>query len=341
MSARVTTVTCLAAVAVAAASLLGCGGGDATETRQEIAKLPPEPRAIEVSMNDYDGPEAAGFLMASADGYFEDVGLAVATGSPANPSRPVRYVLSEISDLGVSHMPQIAIAQANGKPIVAVGSVISQPTAAMIWLPKSGIESISDLKGRTVAIPGLPFQKDLLESVLERAKLKLSDVKLKLVSYKSVQVLATGKADAIFGASENVQGAELRALGLKPVVTPVQDLGLPPYDELVLFARRDRVDKEPQLIRHVLAGLRRGTAAALRNPRRVVEVVQNGVEPNPDATPMGLRLGVEATLPLLSESGEMDPAQAERLVDWMHSEGMLHRALPVSELLTNEYLPQP
>jgi len=321
------------------ALLAGCGGGDSS-TATEASKLPPEPRTIEVSMNNYEGPEHAGFLMARANGYFEEVGLAVSTGSPANPSRPVRYVLSGISELGVSHMPQVAMSIENGKPIVAVGSVISQPTAAMIWLPGSGIESISDLKGKTVAIPGLPFQKALLQSVLEGAGLKLSDVRLKLVSYKSVPVLTTGKADAIFGGSANVEGAELRALGLKPVVTPVQDLGVPPYDELVLFAARDRVAKEPQLIRHLLAGLQRGTAAALRNPRRVVEVIENGAEPNPDSTRKGLRLGVEATLPLLSESGEMDATQAQRLVDWMHSEGMLRKELPVSELLTNEYLPQ-
>ncbi len=329
----------LAFLAVAAL-LAGCGGGSSTAT-EPGSTLPPEPRAIEVSMNNYEGPEHAGFLMARANGYFEDVGLDVATGSPANPSRPIRYVLSEVSDLGVSHLPQVAISIENGKPIVALASLISQPTAAMIWLPGSGIESISDLEGKTVAIPGLPFQKDLLQSVLERAGLKLSDIKLELVSYKSVQVLASGKADAIFGGSANVEGAELRALGLKPVITPVQDLGVPPYDELVLFGARDRVAKEPQLIRHLLAGLRRGTAAALRNPRRAAEVVENGIEPNPEATSKGLRLGVEATLPLLSEGGYMDPGQAERLIDWMHSEGMLRKEPPVSELLTNEYLPQP
>jgi putative hydroxymethylpyrimidine transport system substrate-binding protein len=327
----------LAVLAVAAA-LAGCGGGDSS-TGTAAPGLPPEPRAIEVSMNNYEGPEQAGFLIATANGYFEDVGLDVATGSPANPSRPIRYVLSEISDLGVSHMPQVAMAIENGKPIVAVGSVIAQPTAAMIWLKDSGIASVSDLKGKTVAIPGLPFQKELLRSVLERSGLKLSDVKLKLVSYKSVQVLASGKADATFGGSANVEGAELRALGLKPVVTPVQDLGVPPYDELVLFAARDRVAKEPQLIRNVLAGLQRGTAAALRNTSRAVEVVEGAIEPNPEATPKGLRLGTEATLPLLAESGEMDPAQAERLVEWMYGKGMLRKKLPVSELLSNEYLP--
>lgn len=326
------------ALLAATVLLAGCGGG--ADTTAEGPNLPPEPRAIEVSLNGFEGPEHAGFLMARENGYFEDVGLEVTTGSPANPSRPVRYVLSEVSDLGVSHMPQVAISVASGKPIVAVGSVISQPTAAMIWLPKSGIESISDLKGKTVAIPGLPFQKMLLQSVLAGAGMKLSDVKLKLISYKSVPVLTSGKADAIFGGSDNVEGAELRALGLKPVVTPVQDLGVPPYEELVLFASRDRVREEPQLIRDVLAALSRGTEAAKRNPRRAVEVVENGVEPNPDSTRKGMRLGVEATLPLLSESGEMDPAQAEALIDWMQSEGMIKKKIPVSALLTNEFLPQ-
>lgn len=328
------------ALLAAAALLVGCGGGGSSATT-DAPDLPPEPRAVEVSLNDFEGPEHAGFLMARANGYFEDVGLDVSTGSPANPSRPVRYVLSEISDFGVSHMPQVALAQENRKQIVAIGSVISQSTAAMIWLKESGIASVSGLKGKTVAIPGLPFQKDLLQSVLERVGLKLSDVKLKLVSYRLVPVLTSGKADAIFGGSDNVQGEELRALGLKPVVTPVHDLGVPPYDELVLFARRDRVAEEPGLASDLLSALYRGTAAALRNPRRAVEVVENGVEPNPDSIPKGLRLGVEATLPLLSESGEMDAAQAQSLVDWMHGEGMLHEELPVSELLTNEYLPQP
>jgi len=325
----------------ATAALVGCGAGETSGTAVDAQKPPPEPRAIEVSMNDYEGPEHAGFLMARANGYFEEVGLDVATGSPANPSRPVRYVLSEVSDLGVSHMPQVAISIENGKPIVALASVIAEPTAAMIWLRGSGIESISDLKGKTVAIPGLPFQKELLRSVLEHGGLELSDVKLKVVSYESVPVLASGKADAIFGVSANVQGAELEALGLKPVVTPVEDLGVPPYDELVVFARRDRVAREPGLVRDLLAALSRGTAAAMRNPRRSVEVVENAIEPNPDSTKSGLKAGVRPTLPLLSESGYMDPAQAKRLIDWMHREGMLRQELPVSRLLTDEYLPRP
>jgi ABC-type nitrate/sulfonate/bicarbonate transport system substrate-binding protein len=211
----------------------------------------------------------------------------------------------------------------------------------MIWLKDSGIQGIADLKGKTVAIPGLPFQEALLKTILAGAGLKLSDIKLKPVSYRSVPVLTSGKADAIFGVSDNVEGAELRALGLKPVVTPVRDLGVPPYDEMVVFGRRDRIEKEPGLVRDFLTAVSRGTAAAIRNPRGAIEVVENAPEPNPLLTRKGMRLGVEETLPLFSESGYVDADQAEDLIDWMRSEGILREEIPVSSLLTNEYLPQP
>jgi putative hydroxymethylpyrimidine transport system substrate-binding protein len=330
------SVGCL--VLLAAVALVGCGGGSSSGTTS--GGPPPEPREVWVSLNNFEGPEHAGLMMAEANGYFADQGLEVRLGSPSSPSRPIRYVLSGTSDMGVSHLPQVAISQENEKPIVAVGSLISQPTAAMIWLRGAGIDRISDLKGRTVAIPGLPFQKELLQSVLEGAGLKLADVKLKLVSYSLVPVLVSGRADAIFGGSDNVEGAELRARGLEPVVTRAQNLGIPPYDELVVFAPNDRVAKEPQLIRDFMAAVNRGTAAAIRDPQRAVEVVENGVEPNPDSTRKGMRLGVEATLPLLSESGYMDPDQAQGLVDWMYREGLILRKPSVSELLTNEFLPQ-
>jgi len=34
----------------------------------------------------------------------------------------------------------------------------------------------------------------------------------------------------------------------------------------------------------------------------------------------------------------MDPGQVEDLTRWMRDEGMLDKALPASELLTNDYL---
>jgi len=322
--------------------LAGCGGGGGS-TAEERPEPPGELREVRISLNRYVGPEHAGILMAEANGYFADVGLKVILDPPGGPKAPVLYLLSGLidSDFSVSHEPQVAIAVENNRQIVAVGSLVPEPTAALIWLEGSGIKGIADLKGKTIAVPGLAFQMGLLESVLARSGLELQDVKVDHVGYLAIPALVSGRADAIFGVSPQLEGVELRSLGRKPVITPVQSEGVPPYDELVLIATTQLASREPQLIRDFMAALSRGTAAAVRNPQAVVREIESHVEPSPVSSRRAREAQVAAILPLLSKTGYMDPGQAKRLIDWMHSEGMIRKKIPVSSLLTNEYLSQP
>ena len=330
------------ALLATAAMLAGCGGETSSQTA-ERPTFPRELREVRVSLNREVGPEHAGLLMAEANGYFADVGLKVVADPPSSPTWSIRYLLSKLvdSDFSVSHEPQVAISVENGKPIVAVGSLISQPTAALIWLKRSGIKRISDLKEKVIAVPGLPFQVSFLENLLAHSGLELDDVKVKHVGFAAVPLLVSGRADAIFGGSSQLEGTELRSLGLKPVITPVQSVGVPPYDELVLIATTQLASKEPQLIRDLMAALSRGVVAAVRNPQAVVREIERHVEPSPVSSRRAREAQVAAILPLLSETGYMEPGRAKRLIDWMHSEGMIRKKIPVSALLTNEYLPQP
>jgi putative hydroxymethylpyrimidine transport system substrate-binding protein len=332
----------LTAVVVAVALLAGCGDESSSESA-ERPSLSREPREVRVSVNRYVGPEHAGLLMAEANGYFADVGLEVILDPPSSPMWPIRYLLSELvdSDLSISHEPQVAISVDNGHPIVAVGSLISEPTAALIWLQRSEIERVSDLKGKTIAVPGLPFQVGFLESILLRSGLKLDDVNIRYVDYGAVPALVSGRADAIFGGSSQLEGVELRSLGREPVITPVKGMGIPPYEELVLVAPNDLVSKEPQLIHDFMAALSRGTAAAVRNPRAVVREIEVHVEPSVVSSRKAREAQVKSILPLLSKSGYMNPDQGSELIEWMHREGMIQEEVPVSSLLTNDYLPHP
>jgi putative hydroxymethylpyrimidine transport system substrate-binding protein len=242
-------------------------------------------------------------------------------------------------DLAISHQPQVVLAKENGLDIVAVGSVVPEPTAAMIWLKKSKIGGLADLKGKTIGVYGLSFERGILQGVLARAGLSLDDVKVKKVEHETVPDLVSGRIDATFGNSWNVEGAELEARGLEPVITRVQDLGIPSYDELVVIARSERLRKDPQLIPDFLSAVARGTEAAIKDPEAAVKVIveeRENREENPNEK--GIEAAVEATLPLLSRDGYMDPEQASGLIDWMYDEGMIERPLPVSELLTNQYV---
>lgn len=290
-----------------------------------------------ISLEGTESAQNVGVLMAVERGFFADVGLEVWAGSPLEPNRPAAYVAKGIDDFGLVQMPQVVLGREEGMPIVALGSVVTQPTAAMIWLEESKIGGIADLRGKTIALPGAPFQASLLQAVLARAGLTLDDVKLKRVGYEVVPTLLAGQADAIFGGSWNLEGVELESLGEEPVITRLQDLGVPEYEESVVVARTDFVAEEPELVRDFMSAVARGTAAAMEEPLTAVEVIRDAIGAVPRTDRGMVEAQVKSTLPLLSRNGYMNPGLTEGLVDWMYEEGMIQRQRPSEELLTNEY----
>lgn len=327
-----------ATIGAAAILLAGCGGSKASEDHPERLRKTTE---LRVTLDGKERPETAGILMAGKRGYFGEANLQLTTFPPATPSRPVEYVVDGTDDIGISHAPQVVLAKEKGAPIVALGSLLSQPTMAMIWLRGSKIRSIADLKGKTIGIPGLSFQEAFLRSLLARGGLTLHDVKLKRVWYNAVARLAEGRLDAIFGVDWNTEGVQLEARGLDPVITRVQALGFPSYDELVVIARSDAVAKDPRPYRVFMSALARGTAAAVEDPKGMLDVLEENIIENPDWGRRGTEAEVKATLPLLSGNLYMDPGQASGLMDWMREEGMIRRTFPASELFDNGYLTPP
>lgn len=325
----------------AAVALASCGDQGPSESSTESERTATQRQSphisdlMSVTADGWKGVGTAGLITAEMNDYFFDVGLNVGVLSPASPSAPIRYVVEEVDDLGVTQEPQLVIAKAKGAPVVAIGSLVSKPTAAMIWLKDSQIGGIGDLRGKTIAYPGLPFQKGFLQSILGRAGLTLGDVKIKAVGYHLVSALVEGRADAIFGGSWNQEGIELESRGLEPVVTRVQDLGIPAYDELVVIARSDRVSEDPQLVKKFMSVVKRGTATTLENPRIAEEAIEESTEINPVLNPKLAKAELRVTLPLLSRSSYINRDQARRLIDWMYEQGLIKKRPPVAELFAS------
>jgi len=319
------------ALGAALALWSGCGGAgrDASDAERPSASS----KEWRVTLDSVDGPENVSILMALHRGFFEDAGLDVWAGSPLEPNRPASYVANGTDDFGLLQLPQLAIAREKGMPLVAVGSVIPQPTATMIWLKGSGIGGIADLEGKTVAVPGAPFQRRLLEAVLARSGLTPADVQVKDVGYNLVGNLLNGGADAIFGGSEGIEGVKLESRGADPVITPLEKLGIPKYDELVVVTRSSLASKNPQLVRDFMSAIDRGTAAAAEDPGGAVDAVVEGLEANPPPNRKVMEAQMNATLPLLSRNGRLDRERVEDLSAWMYREGLTGREVPAETLL--------
>jgi len=233
---------------------------------------------------------------------------------------------------------------------VAVAALVNRPLTSMIWLKKSKIRRIGDLRGKTIATAGIPYQDAYLKTILGRAHLTPSDVKEVNVGYGLLPAIVGGRAQAMLGGFLNVEGVDLRLRGKEPVVTPVDKLGVPTYDELVLVARRKRLEEDPESIRLFLSALARGTAAAIKSPNATTKAL---LEANSDLDPKLTAAEVKATLPLLDpeaspagSSGErahpygyLAPVGWTRFIGWMRDNGLISSLPPASQVLTNEYLP--
>jgi ABC-type nitrate/sulfonate/bicarbonate transport system substrate-binding protein len=319
---------------VVAALLAGCGsGGEVTADRG--AKCPRgsdaagggkrlrSPREVQISLNRYVGPESAGILMAEERGYFADAGLAVTVTDAADPDGPLAYVSVGDVDFGVAQQPEIATAEELGVRLMTVGTLVSRPTAALIWLRKSKIEEVADLEGKTIAYPGIPFQRAFLRILLEEAGLTLDDVEVQGVGHRILPALVNGRADAVFGGTWNVDGPALEARGLEPVITPLRDVGIPPYNDLVVVTRAGRAAPDARLVRDFMLAVARGNVAAAEDPEEAVRLIEENLEGDPDAGRMATEAGVRATLPILSPTGCIDLDQEAQLVDWMGEQGLI------------------
>lgn len=301
-----------------------------------------EAQPLSLTLDFYPNPDHAGIYLAEKLGYFEEAGLDVSIEAPADPAAPLKLLAAGETDLAISYEPELALAHEKGLDVVAIGALVNRPLTSMIWLGKSGIKGIADLKGRTVATAGIPYQDAFLATILARVNLKPSDVKAVNVGFGLLPALLGGSADAMLGGFLNVEGVDLRRRGKDPVVTPVDQLGVPTYDELVLVASRGALEDDPEKFRLFLAALERGTDAAVAQPNAATKAV---LEANDELEPKLTEAEVKATLPLLGARtagqpyGYMDPDEWAAFTAWMRDNGLIESLPEPAELLSNAYLP--
>jgi putative hydroxymethylpyrimidine transport system substrate-binding protein len=327
------------AIAVAVALLALALGLAACGEKSEDAGTEAQP--LRLTLDFYPNADHAGIYMAQKLGYFEEAGLDVSIEAPSDPAAPIKLVAAGQSDLAISYEPEVVLAHEKGLDVVAVGALVNRPLTSLIWLAKSGIKGVADLKDKTVATAGIPYQDAFLKTILARVDLSSQAVKNVNVGFGLLPALLSDSAQAMLGGYSNVEGVDLRQRGKSPVVTPVDQLGVPTYDELVLVANRASLEADPEKFRLFVAALERGTAAAAARPNAATQAV---LEANHDLDPKLTAAEVEATLPLLSARtgdqpyGYMDPAAWKAFAGWMRDNGQISSLPEPAELLSNDYL---
>lgn len=323
--------------AVVLAALAGCGE---RETPREGET--PAPEAFELALDWFPNPDHAGIYQALDRGYFADAGLEVNPQVPSDPAAPIKQVAAGRVELAISYEPEVMLARDKGLDVVAVGALAHEPLTSLVSLGRRGIRNPRGLEGQRVATAGIPYQAAYLRAILDGAGLSEDDVDQVDVGLNLLSPLIAGRVDAVLGMFWNIEGVQLRQRGENPTVVPVDELGIPTYDELVLVANGERVEDDPEAIRLFVAALERGTRDAADNPAAATRAL---LDANDDLVPRLTRAQVNQTLPVLLPRGKgrgfgfMDPDQWREFAGFMVDEGLIDEAPPTEELLTNELLP--
>jgi putative hydroxymethylpyrimidine transport system substrate-binding protein len=326
---------------VAAMALLaaGCGatasGGAAGRGR---------PASVNLSLDWTPNPDHVGLYYAQQHGFFQRARLQVTMRAPSDPSAPIKLVGLNKVDLAISYQPDLFLASPKELPVKAVAALVPVPLNSLISLGGSGISSPGALRGRRVGITGIPTDDATLATLLRTGGLARRDVRTVSVGFNLVTSLLSRKVDAILGGYRNVEGIQIeQETGSRPVVLPVDRLGVPSYDELVVVANSKRLAGDPAYaatVRRFLDALRQGTQAAVADPQGAVATMQQATSYKPPF----LRASVPATLDLLrppdgAPIGCMDAAAWRSYGDWLHRTGLLPHPVDGASLMTTAYLP--
>ena len=326
----------LAALIVFAIALIAGGCGEKTEHQRGDA----EP--LTLMLDFYVNPDHAGIYTALERGYFDEAGLEVEPRVPSDPSAPIRQVAAGRADIAISYEPEVLLAQDEGLPVVAIAALVPRPLTSLISLPDADIADPADLRGKTIATAGIPYQAAYLETILDEAGLSPEDVDQKDVGFNLLPAVLSGSADAMLGGFLNVEGVDLEERGEHPRVVPVDELGIPTYDELVLVAAKDRVEDDPEALRLFIAALERGTRAAADDPAGATEAI---LEAGDGLEPKLTRAEIDRTLPLLlpekpSEPyGHMNAREWEAFAGFFADNGLISTRPTADEMFTDEMLP--
>jgi len=193
-------------------------------------------------------PDHAALVIAEQRGLFAQYDLEIEIQEPADPSMPPKLVAAGKTDLAVSYQPQLIQDVVAELPLVRVSTLIATPLNTLMVLADGEINSLADMKGKTIgtAISG-GVGEATIAVMLANSGVSMDDVKVINVGWALSSSLAAGKVDAIYGGYRNFEMHQLAAEGMQGRAFYVEEEGVPPYDELVVVANKDKYNSELML----------------------------------------------------------------------------------------------
>ncbi|MCQ3807449.1 MAG: ABC transporter substrate-binding protein [Acidimicrobiia bacterium] len=309
---------------------------DATEpepTEPEPAELTP----VTLQLQWFTQAQFAGYYAARDLGFYNDVGLDVTILEGGLDIVPASVLDTGAADFAVSWVPRGLVPREEGANITNIAQVFQRSATLQVSFADSGINSVSDLAGRTVGNWGFGNEFELLAGLRKNGLDPQSDVTLVQQNFDML-ALISGDIDAAQAMTYNEYAQVLETVNpdTGELYQP-EDLSIIDWNDEgtamlqdALWADADRLESDADYrdaaVRFVEASIR-GWAHCRDNSDPCVEVVLNNA-PTLGESHQAWQINEISSLiwPSPLGAGVMDPDLWAQTVDVATSEGILAAA---------------
>ena len=269
------------AVVSVAVLMIGCGGqgvltgspmgspaGSPGDSPAGSPTAPPLTR-LTVGLGYIPSVQFAQFYRAQVQGYYEAAGLDV-TFQNGNDANLITLIAQGANDIGIADGTSVIPAVGQDIPIRYVATIYAQFPNVVITAADSGIETVADLRGRSLGIPG-PYGSSwiMLQALLSLEDMTTADiVERDYPDYGQGVALQQGQVDAAT-AFRNNEPVQLGLAGFETVQFTVDDIVPLPGPGLIVGT--STLASKPDALRAFVA-------ATLRAMREISEDPEAGLD---------------------------------------------------------------
>lgn len=327
-----------ALLALCALALTACG------TARNVTTEPSKTKRFTVMLDWFPNADHAPLYAAIANGDFRAVGLDVQPVVPSESDEPLKLLAAGKVDMAISYEPQLLLARDEGLKVVSIGALVQRPLTSIIAPGSAHISSVAQLAGKKVGTAGIPYQAVELRTALQNAGVNPSKVQEVNVGFNLVPAMLSHQVAATLGGFWNYEGIQLQLLHKHPTVIPINEAGVPNYDELVLVVRSEEAHHDGVDLRAFMQALTRGERQVRADPQAAAKLIMAA---NPSLEAKLELESIKQTLPAAQPAeagrpyGYQDPNQWAAFGAWMYGKGLLQGNPDTTGLppFTNEYLP--
>ena len=254
----------------------GCG-------EKEDVLGPEGSKRIELMLDYFPNADHAPIYAAEAAGHFDEAGIDVEIRQPPDPAAPLKQLAAGRVDLAISYEPEVLRARDKGLNVVSVGALVQQPLTSIISLPEGQGPQARGPGGQDGGHRGdrLPVRLPAHDPAGRRGDAVHREGAQRGLRPRARRCSRAGWTPRS-APSGTTRAWTSSASGRKPRIIRVDDAGVPTYNELVLVANEDALERDGGTIRAFIGALSRGVRDLNDDPD---EAIDGLLEANPRPRP--------------------------------------------------------